>query len=143
MHFISQPRYNPRTQCDDWYYRIKESFRDLTGRMRGRVMLSVGFIEEALRPEDIRDICKCLSYMYEHNGEEDLFGNPLANYNEFVQRKAREFWNEMVKNGSIDAVKATMEESRQKAERLVDVNSIQHTDAREIGAEWGMPTGHP
>ena len=42
----------------------------------------------------------------------------------------------MVKNGSIDAVKATMEESRQKAERLVDVNSIQHTDAREIGAEW-------
>ena len=42
----------------------------------------------------------------------------------------------MVKNGSIDAVKATMEESRQKAERLVDVNTIQHTDAREIGAEW-------
>ena len=29
-----------------------------------------------------------------------------------------------------------MEESRQKAEHLVDVNSIQHTDAREIGAEW-------
>ena len=99
-------------------------------------MLNVGFIEESHRPEDIRDIGKCLSYMHEHNGEEDLFGNPLANYNEFVQRKAREFWNEMVKNGSIDAVKATMEESRQKAERLVDVNSIQHTDAREIGAEW-------
>ena len=136
MHFISQPRYNPRTQCDDWYYRIKESFRDLTGRVRSRIMLNVGFIEEAHRPEDIRDIGKCLSYMHEHNGEEDLFGNPLANYNEFVQRKAREFWNEMVKNGSIDAVKATMEESRQKAERLVDVNSIQHTDAREIGAEW-------
>ena len=71
-------------------------------------MLNVGFIEEVHRPEDIRDIGKCLSYMHEHNGEEDLFGNPLANYNEFVQRKAREFWNEMVKNGSIDAVKATM-----------------------------------
>ena len=42
----------------------------------------------------------------------------------------------MVNNGSIDAVKATMEESRKKAERLVDVNTIQHTDAREIGAEW-------
>ena len=27
---MSQPRYNPRTQHDDRYYRIKDSFRDLT-----------------------------------------------------------------------------------------------------------------
>ena len=91
MHFISQPRYNSRTQRDDWYYRIKESFRDLTGRVRSRIMLNVGFIEESHCPEDFRDIGKCLSYMHEHNGESDLFGNPLASYNEFVQRKAREF----------------------------------------------------
>ena len=136
MHFMSQPRYNPRTQRDDWYYRIKESFRDLTGRVRSRIMLNVGFIEEPHLPEDIRDIGKCLSYMHEHNGEKDLFGNPLARYNEFVQRKSREFWQEMVNNGSIDAVKTTMEESRKQAERLVDVNTIKHTDAREIGAEW-------
>ena len=136
MHFMSQPRYNPRTQRDDWYYRIKESFRDLTGRVRSRIMLNVGFIEEPHLPEDIRDIGKCLSYMHEHNGEKDLFGNPLSSYNEFVQRKSREFWQEMVSNGSIDAVKTTMEESRQKAERLVDVNTIKHTDAREVGAEW-------
>ena len=42
----------------------------------------------------------------------------------------------MVKKGSVDAVKATIEESREKCERLVDVNTIEHTDAREIGAEW-------
>ena len=136
MHFMSQPRYNPRTQRDEWYYRIKESFRDLTGRVRSRIMLNVGFIEEAHRPEDIRDIGKCLTYMHEHQGQADLFGNPLSRYNEFVQRKALEFWQEMVNNGSIDAVKATMEESREKAERLVDVNTIKHTDAREVGAEW-------
>ena len=136
MHFMSQPRYNPRTQRDDWYYRIKESFRDLTGRVRSRIMLNVGFIEEPHLPEDIRDIGKCLSYMHEHNGEKDLFGNPLSSYNEFVQRKSREFWQETVNNGGIDAVKTTMEESRKQAERLVDVNTIKHTDAREIGAEW-------
>ena len=136
MHFMSQPRYNPRTQRDDWYYRIKESFRDLTGRVRSRIMLNVGFIDEPHRPEDIRDIGKCLTYLHEHHGQEELFGNPLSRYNEFVQRKAREFWHEMVNNGSIDAVKASMEESREKAGRLVDVNTIQHTDAREIGAEW-------
>lgn len=42
----------------------------------------------------------------------------------------------MIKNGSVEAVKATIEESREKCERLVDVNTIEHTDAREIGAEW-------
>ena len=89
---MSQPRYNPRTHRDDWYYRIKESFRDLTGRVRSRIMLNVGFIDEPHRPEDIRDIGKCLTYLHEHHGQEELFGNPLSRYNEFVQRKAREFW---------------------------------------------------
>ena len=41
----------------------------------------------------------------------------------------------MVNNGSIDAVKTTMKESRKKAERLVDVNTIEHTDEHEIGAK--------
>ena len=136
MHFMSQHRFNLRTQRDDCYYRIKESFRDLTGRVRCRVMLNVGFIDEPYRPEDIRDIGKCLTYLRGHQGEKDLFGNPLSRYNEFVQRKTQESWHGMVKNGSIDAVKATIEESRDKAERLVEVKTVKHTDAREIGAEW-------
>ena len=136
MHFMSALRYNPKTQRDDWYYRIKESFRDLTGRVRSRIMLNVGFIEEAHSPEDIRDIGKCLNYLHEHQGEQDLFGCPFADYNEFVRSKAEEFWTAMVKNGSIDAVKSAKEESRKKAERLVDVNTVKHTDARDVGAEW-------
>ena len=136
MHFMSQLRYNPTSRRDEFYYRIKESFRDLTGRVRSRIMLNVGFINEDHQPEDIRDIGKCLTYLHEHQGESDLFGSPLSHYNEFVQRKANEFWSEMVNNGSIDAVKTTMEESRHKAERLVDVNTIKHTDARDVGAEW-------
>ncbi len=56
MHFISQLRYNPKTRRDEWYYCIKESYCDLTGRVRSRVMQNVGFIDEDHRPEDIRDI---------------------------------------------------------------------------------------
>ena len=63
MHFISETRYNPRTQSDDCYYRIKESFRDLTGRPRHRLMLTVGFIDENLSPYDIRDIGRCLTWL--------------------------------------------------------------------------------
>lgn len=136
MHFMSQLRYNPKTQKNDWYYRIKESFRDLTGRVRSRVMLNVGFISEEHRPEDIRDIGKCLTYLHEHQTELDMFGNPFSKYNGFVQSKTNEYWELMVKNGSIDAVRTTIEESREKCEHLVDVNTIEHTDAREIGAEW-------
>ena len=136
MNFMSQLRYNPKTQKDEWYYRIKESYRDQIGRPRNRIMLNVGFIEEPHRPEDIRDIGKCLTYKHSHQNQKDLFNGPFARYNEFVQRKTEEFWMEMVNNGSIDAVKEDIRQSGEKAKRLVDVDTVKHTDAREIGAEW-------
>lgn len=136
MHFISQLRYNPQTQRDEYYYRVKESFRDHTGRVRSRIMLNIGFIEEAHRPEDIRDIGKCLTYLYEHQGLHDFFGSPLSRYNKFVERKSIEFWDMMVSNGSIDTVRNIIDESHKKAKGLVDVNTIKHTDARDVGTEW-------
>ena len=136
MHFISETRYNPRTQCDDCYYRIKESFRDLAGRPRHRLMLTVGFIDEDLSPYDIRDIGRCLTWLHEHQGQQDLFGDAMSRYKEDVRRLALKYWDEMVKAGSVDAVRRTIEDSRAKAERLVDVDTMEHTDAREVGAEW-------
>ena len=136
MHFISEIRYNPDLQCDDKYYRIKESFRDLTGRVRCRIMLNVGFMTPRLRPEEVRDIAACLTYMSGHKGEQDVFGGVLAKYNETVRSKAKEYWNRMIELGKIDSVRKCIEESRCKAERLVDVNTIKHTDARDVGAEW-------
>ncbi|MGN0048471.1 MAG: hypothetical protein ACI37U_06235 [Bacteroides sp.] len=56
MHFISQPRYNPKTGRDDWYYRIKESFRDLSGRVRSRVMRNV---DKFLKEEEKTDSLIC------------------------------------------------------------------------------------
>ena len=136
MHFISETRYNPRTQSDDCYYRIKESFRDLAGRPRHRLMLTVGFIDEDLSPYDIRDIGRCLTWLHEHQGQQDLFGDAMSRYKEDVRRLALKYWDEMVKAGSVDAVRRTIEDSRAKAGRLVDVDTMEHTDAREVGAEW-------
>ena len=112
------------------------SYRDLIGRPRNRVMLNVGFITEKHSPEDIRDIGKCLTYKYTHQDQKDLFDSPFSHYNEFVQKKTEEYWTEMVKNGSIDAVKKDIKASQEKAKHLVDVDTVKHTDAREIGAEW-------
>lgn len=136
MHFMPQKRYNPATQKDEWYYRIKESYRNLTGRVCSRVMLNVGFISEPHSSEDIRDIGKNLTFLYAHRGEQMLFDNHFENNNEFVRRKTKEFWKAMVEGGSIDAVDKAVKASREKARRLVDVNTMKHTDAREVGAEW-------
>lgn len=86
---MSQLRYNPKIQKEEWYYRIKESYRDLTGRPRNRVMQNVGFITEARSPEDIRDIGKCLTYRYTHQDQKDLFESPYSRYNEFAQKRQR------------------------------------------------------
>lgn len=42
----------------------------------------------------------------------------------------------MVKNGCIDAVKKYIKASQEKAKILVDVDTVKHTEAREIGAKW-------
>lgn len=137
MHFISETRYNPAKGCDDSYYRIKESYRDVSGRSRTRIMLNIGFMSDRPRPEDLRDIGKCLSYMFSHNGDGDgLFGSALCEYNETVQSLARKYWDEMVARGSVDTLNKSIWEDRRKAEKLVEVDTMKHTDVREIGAEW-------
>ena len=89
-----------------------------------------------IKPEEVRDIAVCLTYMSEHQGEQDMFGGVLSKYNETVKSKAKEYWNRMIELGKIDSIKKCIEESRHKAERLVDVNTVKHTDARDVGAEW-------
>ena len=136
MHFTSEKRYNPQSQREEWYYRIKESFRDVLGRPRQRLMLTVGFLEDDLAPTDIRDIGRCLTWLHENQQQQDWFGDAMCRYKDVVRRLALSYWQKMVENGSVDAVKRTMEISRQDAEKLVDVDTIEHTDAREVGAEW-------
>ena len=136
MHFISETRYNSKTQRDDRYYRIKESFRDRAGRPRHRLMLTVGFIDEEVSPYDIRDIGRCLTWLHEHQGQQDLFGEAMSRYKEVVRRLALKYWDGMLEAGSVDAVRRTIEESHREARRLVDVDTVKHTDAREVGAEW-------
>lgn len=136
MHFISEARYNPKKQADDLYYRIKESYRDLTGKVRCRIMLNVGFIDEEVDAMTICKVGKCLTRMYENRGQAEMFGGVLSQYDGQVARLAKKFWDGILSSGSIDAVEKSIEDSRWKAERLVDVDTVRHTDARDIGAEW-------
>lgn len=139
MYFVSDRRINPATGEMDHYYRIKESFRDAEGRVRTRLMLAAGFLPE-LSTDEICDIRRGLSYLLEQSGElpgqQHLFDlNPMKEMSEKVCRYVHSFWKEMKQKGTIDAARESYEESVRKARRLVDVKTIEHTDAREVGAE--------
>ena len=74
--------------------------------------------------------------MSEHKGEQAMFSDSLSGYNDITKSKAKEYWNRMVELGNKDVVKKCIEESRPKAERLVNVKTIKHTNARDVGADW-------
>ena len=102
MHFISQPRYNPSIGADDYYYRIKESVRDLTGRVHSYVLLNVGVMNPRPKPGLVRDIATCLNWLSEHRGEQDLFGDAMSRFDEFVRSHALEYWQRMADIGTED-----------------------------------------
>lgn len=99
MYFMPKPRYNPATQKDEDYLTLKESFRDMSGRVHTRTLLTVGFLPEEVKAEDVRDIAKALSCRYDSRGYAgDLFTcDGIGEWNETVLRYAAEFWERIVK----------------------------------------------
>ena len=86
MNFTSQIRHNPETGKDEKYYRLKESYRNASGNACTRILLNVGFIH-GLKPEEIRDISKGLTYKYEHQSEQELWEDQMAVYSDIVREK--------------------------------------------------------
>lgn len=69
-------------------------------------------------------------------GQQRLFDiDPCAESSRKVRDYVEKFWQQMRDNGKIDAARHSYDEAERKVLRLVDVNTIKHTDAREIGAE--------
>ena len=138
MHFISEPRYNPQTSEDERYYRIKETYRDATGRVRSRHLMTVGFLS-GFEAGEIGAIGRGLTYRYTHRNETDLslFHDKelVYKYTDRVMDKIEELWRRLQNEGCIDAIDKSVCESVQQARKLVDVDTVKHTDAREIGAE--------
>lgn len=135
MNFTSQKRYNPETGKDEKYYRLKESYRNASGNACTRILLNVGFIH-GLTPEEIRDISRGLTYKYEHQGEHELWDDQMAVYSDVVREKIEEYWEMMVEQKSLDIIPDAIKQSVAKARRRIEVDTLEHTDARDIGAEW-------
>ncbi|MCM1489636.1 MAG: hypothetical protein NC095_02245 [Muribaculum sp.] len=139
MYFTSVIRFSPKHGKELPYFKIKESFRDAVGRVHTRLMLTPGYLPD-LSGDDIPQIRRGLTYKMEQSGslpgQQKLFNiDPCAECSQKVRDYVEKFWQQMKDNGKIDAARDSYNEAGRKARRLVDVNTIKHTDAREIGAE--------
>ena len=135
MNFTSQRRLNPETGEYEKYYRLKESYRNASGRPCTRILLNVGFIH-GLSAEEICDVSRGLTYKYEHQGEPELWADQMACYSDMVRESIDEYWTRLVEEKRLDIIRQAFEASKRQAERRIDVDTLKHTDARDIGAEW-------
>lgn len=139
MYFTSVIRYSPEHGRELRYYKIKESFRDVLGRVHTRVMLTPGYLPD-LCGDEIVQVRRGLTYLMEESalipGQQRIFSvDPRAGYSEKVRGYIDKFWNEILDSGKIDASRESYDNAERKARRLIDVNTVRHTDAREVGAE--------
>ena len=139
MYFTSVLRHSPEHGKTLPYYKIKESFRDVLGHVHNRVMLTPGYLPD-LCTEEIVQIRRGLTYLMERNslipGQPQLFDtDPSTDYSEKVRDYIDKFWEQIIENGKIDAARDSYNDAARKAHRLIDINTVKHTDAREVGAE--------
>lgn len=139
MYFTSIIRFSPEHGRELPYYKIKESFRDVIGRVHTRVMLTPGYLPD-LCSDEIVQIRRGLTYLMEQSafipGQQTMFDtDPRQDYSQKVRGYIENFWTQIKDSGKIDSARTSYDEAERKARKLIDVNTIQHTDAREVGAE--------
>lgn len=124
MYFKSSLRKHPQTGILSGYYRLVESYRNAENRVCHQTILNIGFIDDAT-PEQLNKIQKQLNDKYEQK-------QPLFEQQEdpLVKKYVTEFWQGIIDSKKTDIVAA------EKLNRLVYVDTLKHSNVREIGAEW-------
>ena len=123
LYFKSTIRQNPSTGSLDAYYRIVESYRNVEGRICHRTLLNVGFLAD-VSVDQLNAIRVELNNLY--HKQPTLF----EQCDPVVRQYAERFWAQLISEKRIDA------EWMDKAAKQVDIDTLEHSNVREIGAEW-------
>lgn len=123
MYFKFSLRKHPQSEKLCGYYRLVESYRNADNRICHRTILNVGFIEDTT-PEQLNKIQKHLTDKYEQ--KTSLFDQEE---DPEVKRYVEDFWQRILLSKKLDI------KSAEKLSRMVDMDTLQHSNAREIGAE--------
>jgi transposase len=125
MYFKSFCRKNPLTGLVDGYFRLVESYRNIEGRICHRIMLNIGFLPD-LKVDQLQSIQRRLTNLVK--GMPDLLPDPDPAVNQHVDI----FWRRLVAEKRVDL----SQDNPKNAQNLVDVETIEHKQVREIGGEW-------
>lgn len=123
MYFKFSLRKHPQSEKLSGYYRLVESYRNTENRVCHRTILNVGFMEDVTAGQ-LNKIQKQLTEKYEHKqeifqGEDD----PV------VKKYVEELWQRIVVSKKLDLLPS------KTLSRMVNIDTLQHNNAREIGAE--------
>jgi hypothetical protein len=124
MYFKFSLRKNPVTDQTESYFRLVESYRNEFGRVCHRTLLNIGFIDYEI--ETLNTVRQILQNKIDR--KTSLFEIT----DEIALKWATIYWDKLIKTNKVDASDHAFEKSK----RMVNIDSIKHKDAREIGAEW-------
>ncbi len=124
MYFKASGRTNPGTKKYDSYYRLVESYRKETGRICHRTVLNVGFLDDELTPEQLNLIARTLTDMYQQKQSIFPQTDPL------ISKWVAELWGKIVGGKRLDLT------AYDPNSRLVNADTLSHSNVREMGAEW-------
>lgn len=125
MYFKVSMRTNPASGLPEGYYRLVESYRNEYNRICHRTLLNIGFLR--LPAEKLNAIKAILNDRLERR--QSLFEHQQEDQ---VRNLANQYWEQLVEKGKVDVSDQAFEKKR----RMVDVDTLKHKDAREVGAEW-------
>ena len=124
LYFKSTIRKHPDTGRLSGYYRLVESYRNGDKRICHRTIVNIGFMEDAT-VEQLNKIQKQLSEKYQRR-------QPLFEQEEqdpIVKKYVEDLWQRIVASQKLDI------QPVEKQARMVNADTLQHSNVGEIGAE--------
>lgn len=119
-------RKNPKTGELSGYYRLVESYRDISGRVCHRTILSIGYLDE-LSPAQMNQVQKGLNERIE-----GLSNQMFPSYDALVVSYIEKFYSQIINGKRID----TCQSNSVAHWETVDINTLKNKSIREVGAEW-------
>ncbi len=124
MYFKVIIRTHPETKEPCGYYRLVESYRTIDDRICHRTLLNIGFLPELSAEEKVQ-IQTLLTLRSE--GKQSLF-EPEEKISGYVEK----YWHQLIDKKKIDLPEVAQE----KRSKLWQEETVQVTEAKELGAEW-------
>ena len=124
VYFKCSIRRHPQSGNISGYFRLVESYRNADDRICHRTILNVGFMEEDTTAEQRNKIQKHLTNKYEH--QQMLFEET----DPVVIQYVAELWQRIIDDKRLDI------SSFEQRARMVNIDTLNHRDVREVGSEW-------